>query len=103
MRAKERMNLAYGQRNSLSGFFPRKHADLSPGREHGALHGDSVGVRRDFIRQDQNRVLAIPGRATGSDPVRDDWNSSVRLMPAQTLATMHPATGRLAQLASAPA
>jgi hypothetical protein len=60
MRLEERMNLAHRQGDSLLGFFPREHAHFGLGREHRALDGDGVGVRGDFVRQDQDWVLATP-------------------------------------------
>ncbi len=47
------MNLTHRQRDSVLGFFPREHAHFGLWREHRALHGDGVGVRRDLVRQDQ--------------------------------------------------
>ena len=51
VRLEEGMNLAQRQRDSLLGFFPREQAHFGLGREHGALHGDGVGVRRDLVGQ----------------------------------------------------
>ena len=51
------MNLAHRQGNSFLGFFPGEDAHLGFWREHRALHGDGVWVRRDVVRQDQDRVL----------------------------------------------
>ena len=52
------MGLAHCQRNPLFGLFPGEDAHFGIRREHRALHGGGVGVRRDIVRQDQDRVLA---------------------------------------------
>ena len=58
------MNLAHRQGNSLLGFFPGEDAHLGFWREHRALQGDGVWVRRDVVRQDQDRILATPHEIT---------------------------------------
>src|SRR5882672_4197755 len=51
--------LAHRQGNPLLGLLPREHAHFGLRREHCALHGDGVWMRRDVIRQDQYGRLAI--------------------------------------------
>src|SRR5580693_9473959 len=53
VRPKEGMYLAHGQWNPFLWLFPREHAHFGFGREHRGLHGHSIGMRRDIIRQDQ--------------------------------------------------
>ena len=53
------MDLAHRQRNPLLGLLPWEHAHFGLWREHRGLHGHSVGMRRDIIRQDQHGRLAI--------------------------------------------
>src|SRR5215472_13830115 len=52
------MNLAYRQGNSLLRLLPWEYAHLGLWCEHRALHSDGVRVRRDIVRQDQDRILA---------------------------------------------
>jgi hypothetical protein len=61
----EGMNLAHRQGDSLLGFFPREHAHFGLGREQRALHGDSVWMRGDLVRQHQDWVLAITHETAG--------------------------------------
>src|SRR5580700_5834641 len=56
---KEGVDLAHGQWNPFLWLFPREHAHFSLWREHRGLHGDSVRMRRDIIRQNQHRCLAM--------------------------------------------
>src|SRR5262249_10140802 len=58
MRFEERMNLAHREGDSLLGFFPGENAHLGFWGEHRALHSDGVWVRGNFVRQNQDRVLA---------------------------------------------
>src|SRR5215813_8747411 len=60
MRLEEGMNLAHRQRDSLLGFLPGEDAHLGFWRKHRALHGYGVWVRGNFVRQDQDWVLATP-------------------------------------------
>ena len=55
----KRTYLADRKGNSLLGLLPRVDAHFGLWREHRALHGDGVRVRRDVIRQDQYRRLAM--------------------------------------------
>src|SRR5260221_3348033 len=65
MRTEEGTYLAHRQRDSLLGLLPREHAHFGMRREHRSLHGDRVRVRRDIIRQDQYRCLAITHEIAG--------------------------------------
>ena len=65
MRFEEGMNLAHRQRDSLLGFLPGEDAHLGFWCKHRALHGDGVWVRGNFVRQDQDRILATPHKITG--------------------------------------
>src|SRR5262245_51311041 len=58
MGPKERTYLSYSERNSFPGLLPREHAHLGVRREHRAFHGNCVWVRRNFVWQHENRVLA---------------------------------------------
>src|SRR5580658_8492363 len=59
VRPEEGMYLAHRQGNPLLGLFPREYAHFGLWREHRGLHGDGVRMRRDIIRQDLYRRLAI--------------------------------------------
>src|SRR5437763_17196726 len=59
MRPEKGTYLAYRQRYPLLGLLPRKHADFGLWREHRGLHRDGVWMRRNIIRQDQYRRLAV--------------------------------------------
>ena len=52
MRPEEGTYLAHRQRNPLLRLFPREHAHFCLRREHRGLHGNSVRMRQDIIRQD---------------------------------------------------
>jgi hypothetical protein len=52
VRFEEGMDLAHSQGNPLFGLLPRVDAHLGFRREHRALHGDGVRVRRNIVRQD---------------------------------------------------
>ena len=58
MRPEEGTYLAHRQGNPLLGLLPREHAYFGLRREHRGLHGDSVRMRRNIVRQDQYRRLA---------------------------------------------
>ena len=59
MRPEEGTYLAHRQRNPLLRLFPREHAHFCLRREHRGLHGNSVRMRQDIIRQDQYGRPAI--------------------------------------------
>ena len=59
MRPEERTYLAHRQRNPFLGLLPWVDAHFGLRREHRALHGDGQWMRRDVIRQDQYRRLAL--------------------------------------------
>src|SRR5207249_150890 len=71
MRPKEGTYLAHGQGNPLLGLLPREHAHFALRREHRALHGDRVWMRRDVVWQDQYGRLATAHEITrhGEDEV----------------------------------
>src|SRR6202012_24118 len=60
MRLEEGMDLAHGQRNPFFWLFPREDAHFGFRREHRALHGGGEWMSGYVIREDQNRVLAVP-------------------------------------------
>ena len=72
MRHKEGMYLAHCQRNSLLGLLPREHTYFGLRREHRGLHGDSIGMRRNIIWQNQYRCLAGELRFPSTTQIRDE-------------------------------
>lgn len=58
MRSQERTDLTHSERNSFPRLLPGEHTHFCVWREHRAFHGDGIGVSGDFVRQDQNRILA---------------------------------------------
>ena len=59
MRPEEGTYLANRERNPLLRLLPRKHADFGVRRQHRGLHGDRVRMRRDIVRQNEHRRLAV--------------------------------------------
>ena len=58
MGPQEGADVAHCQRDLVRGVLPRVEADLRVWSEMDALHRDGVGVRRDVVRQYQDRRLA---------------------------------------------
>ena len=63
MRPEEGPYLAHRQWNPFPGPLPREHAHFGPRREHRGLHGDLVRMRRDIVRQDEDRRLQLAHEA----------------------------------------
>ena len=63
MRPEEGPYLAHRQWNPFPGPLPREHAHFGPHREHRGLHGDLVRMRRDIVRQDEDRRLQLAHEA----------------------------------------
>jgi len=59
MRLQERMDLTHRQGNPLLGLLPRVHTHFCLRREHSAFHRHLIWVRRDIVRENQQRILAL--------------------------------------------
>ena len=64
MRAHERTYLPHRQGNSFLRLLPGENAHFGVWREHRALHGDGIGMGGDFVRQDEDRILAATDELT---------------------------------------